>query len=57
MIVFVQLKGVDKASYRHVFTLHRGIDGVLNGLQTIQTVNRSLTIYLNAGTIGGGHIE
>ena len=51
MIVVVQLEGVNETGDRHILTFHRGVDGILDGLQTIQTVDGCLTVYLNTGRV------
>ena len=48
---------MDKAGDRHELTFHRGIDGVLNGLQTVETVDGSLTVHLDTGAVGHRHVE
>ena len=52
MIMVVEVERVDKAGDRHVLALHGGIDRILNGLGTVQTVDGCLTFYLDAGGIG-----
>ena len=51
MIVIVQFEGMDETGDRHVFTFHCGIDGVLDGLQAIQTVDGSLAVHLDTGRV------
>ena len=53
MIVVVQLESMDETGDRHILTFHRGIDGVLDGLQAIQTVDGSLTVHLDTGRVSG----
>ena len=48
VVIVVPLYGVDNAGHRHVFTFHRSINGVLNSLGTIQTVELGLVFNLNA---------
>ena len=48
-LVIMQFQRVDNAGHRHILAFHRGIDGVLDGLQTVQTVQLLLTVHLDTG--------
>ena len=49
MIVVVQFEGMDETGDRHILAFHRSVDRVLNLLLALQTVDGSLSVYLNTG--------
>ena len=49
----INVERVNEAGNWYIFTLHSGIDRILNGLQTIQTINGSLPVNLYSGSIDG----
>ena len=51
MIVVVQFEGMDETGDRHILAFHRSVDGVLNLLLALQTVDGSLSVYLNTGRV------
>ena len=48
MSVVVPLKGVEETGDRHKLALHRSIDGVLDSLGTVQTVDLGLILNTDA---------
>ena len=51
MIVVVQFKGMDETGDWHILAFHRSVDRVLNLLLALQTVDGSLSVYLNTGRV------
>ena len=52
VVVIADIECVDETGYRYVFAFHRGIDRILNSLQSIQTIDGSLTVNFYAGGVG-----
>ena len=52
MVIVADIEGVDETGNRYLFAFHRGIDRVLDSLQTIQTVDGSLAVNLYASGVG-----